>query len=80
MDFSTCVANENICLWNKFAIEFDFINKMVFPIFDWISFNLEIVKQKWNNKNNQDIGLIQLGLRGLGYIGHAPIMCPEIGS
>ena len=49
-------------------------------MFDWISFGLEIAKQKWNNKNSQDIGLIQLDLCGLDYIGHAPITCPKFGS
>ena len=44
MDFGTCVTDGNICLWNKFANEFDFINKMVFPMFDLISFGLEIAE------------------------------------
>ena len=49
-------------------------------MFDWISFGLEIAEQIRNNRSKQDIGPIQLGLRGLYYIGHAPVMCPEIGS
>ena len=30
-------------------------------------------------KDNQDIDLIQLGLCGLGYTGHASITCPNLG-
>ena len=33
MGFGTCVANENVCLWNDFENEFSFINEMIFHMY-----------------------------------------------
>ena len=44
MDFNTCVANENACLWNMFAKEFGFINLMIFHMLLMDPFGLNIAK------------------------------------
>ena len=36
MDFGTCVANENACLWNLFTNELGFINEMISMCFECI--------------------------------------------